>query len=237
MRLALLALVTSLALACASASVNVVESSEDRVLRRPDRIWVYDVAATPEDVDPSFAGHYHARDEPLSEDQLALGRELGSLIAEQIVEELRELGLPAERAAAGKHMKPAVGDVLVRGEFVDIDEGSRAKRMLVGFGAGAAELRTHFFAYVETELGHEQLGKAEVETEGGKMPGMLLSMGVGAVGGAVVRGAAIGGGVAAAKEFGPESIQAAAGRTAEQFMEVIKPAMVKRGWITEEVAD
>jgi hypothetical protein len=30
---------------------------------------------------------------------------------------------------------------------------------------------------------------------------------------------------------------AAAERTAEKFMELVKPGLVRRGWITEEVAD
>ena len=33
-------------------------------------------------------------------------------------------------------------DVVVRGEFVSVDTGSRSMRMLVGFGAGRAELST-----------------------------------------------------------------------------------------------
>lgn len=224
----------SLLVGCASTDATVIETSEDRVIPRPDRILVYDVAASEEDAagNPSIEGRYSRREDPLTEDQIAVGRELGAAIAEQIVESLRELGLPAERAT-GTGVVPRMGDVLVRGEFIDIDEGSRVTRMLIGFGAGASELTTHFFTYVVTERGPEPVGEAEIETEGGKMPGMLLSMGVGGL----AQGAAVGGAAATAKEFGPESMGAAAERTAEKFMELVKPGLVRRGWITEEVAD
>ena len=168
------------------------------------------------------------REKPLTEEQIAVGRKLGAAIAEQIVEALHELGLPAERAT-GTGVAPRMGDVLVRGEFVDIEEGSRAKRMLIGFGAGASKLTTHFFTYVVTERGPEPVGQAEIESKGGKMPGMVLSMGVGGL----VQGAAVGGAAATGKEFGPESMGAAAKRTAEKFMELVKPGLVRRGWITE----
>ncbi len=104
--------------------------------------------------------------------------------------------------------------------------------MLIGFGAGASKLTTHFFTYIVTERGPEAVGEAEIETEGGKMPGMVLSMGVGGL----ARGAAVGGALSTGREIGSESMRAAAERTAEQFMELVKPGLIRRGWITEEVA-
>ena len=48
------------------------------------------------------------------------------------------MGLPAV-AAAGQPA-PQVDDIVLRGYFVSVDEGSAGKRVLVGFGSGAAEL-------------------------------------------------------------------------------------------------
>lgn len=226
--------VTSLLVGCASTDATVVESSPDRPISRPDRILVYDVAGTEADAadDPSIEGRFSSREEPLTEAQIEVGRKLGGEIAKQIVEELRELGLPAERGT-GSGIDPRMGDVLVRGEFVDIDEGSRTKRVLIGFGAGSSELKTRFFTYVITEDGPEEVGQAKIETESGKTPGIILSLGIGGL----VRGAVVGGAIATGKEFGPESMRAAAERTADKFMELVKPALVERGWITEEIAD
>lgn len=231
-RLALAA--TALLVACASTDATVRQRSPDRVISRPDRILVYDVAATELDAadDPSIDGRFSAREEPLTEDQIKVGKKLGSEIAEKIVKELRDLGLPAERGT-GSQVEPGLGDVLVRGEFVEIDEGSRAARVFIGFGLGANELKTRFFTYVVTPDGPEAVGQADIDAKGGKTPGMILSLGIGGL----VQGAAVGGAMATGKEFGPESIRGAADRTANEFMELVKPAMVERGWITKEAAD
>ncbi len=55
----------SLLVGCASTDATVVQTSEDRVIPRPDRILVYDVAVTEEEDaadDPSIEGHYSARE-------------------------------------------------------------------------------------------------------------------------------------------------------------------------------
>ena len=52
-----------------------------------------------------------------------LGRELGSLVANSLVREILDMGMPAQRAGNGP--PPQIGDILISGQFVSIDEGSR----------------------------------------------------------------------------------------------------------------
>jgi hypothetical protein len=59
----------------------------------------------------------------------------GLQVAEAIVAELRKKGLNAQAAARGSSR---TGQLIVDGEITKIDGGSRAKRYLVSFGAGAA---------------------------------------------------------------------------------------------------
>ncbi len=139
--------------------------------------------------------------------------------------------MPAERAGSGP--PPKVGDLVIKGEFVSIDEGSRVKRMLIGFGAGAAELKTFVEGYQVTATGLRPLGSAEVEAGGGYMPGMLVPVGVGAAAGRAGTSAAVSGGMNVAKELGPESLDGAAKRTAEEIAEVLREGFKKRGWIKD----
>jgi hypothetical protein len=59
-------------------------------------------------------------------------------LAQTLVSDLRRAGLDARRLPAGA-TPPAQG-WLVRGVFLDVDEGNRLRRAMVGFGAGANEV-------------------------------------------------------------------------------------------------
>ena len=65
-------------------------------------------------------------------------RELVSLMATSLVEDLRNLGLNANRLSVND--QAAADGWLVRGRFIRIDEGNRIRRALVGFGDGKTEL-------------------------------------------------------------------------------------------------
>jgi hypothetical protein len=117
------------------------------------------------------------------------------------------------------------------GEFISIDKGSRAKRMLIGFGAGAGELQTHVVGYQFTDQALRRLGDAVIETSGGKMPGMIVPVAGGAVAGRAGRTAIIAGGMNVAQEIGPESLNAAAKRTAQEITKILSLAFAEHGWI------
>ena len=120
---------------------------------------------------------------------------------------------------------------MIKGHFVSIDEGSRMKRMLIGFGAGAAELKTFVEGYQVTPSGLRPLGSAEVEAGGGKMPGILVPVGVGAATNRAATSAAVAGGANVVQEIGPESMSNMAKLTAEEIASLLSEAFKKRGWI------
>ncbi len=62
---------------------------------------------------------------------------LANLLSETIAKELATLKLPAMHQPKGAPW-PASG-LVVTGEFLQVDEGNRLKRAVVGFGAGASE--------------------------------------------------------------------------------------------------
>jgi hypothetical protein len=108
---------------------------------------VHDFAATPAEVpsDTAIAGQYERRDTPQTKAEIELGRWLGERVAVALVEDIRAMRLPAERAGSGPPAQP--GDYVIKGALVSIDQGSQMKRMLIGFGAGAADLKTLVEAY------------------------------------------------------------------------------------------
>jgi len=201
-----------------------------RTLAKPARVFVYDFASTPAAVpsDSAIAGLYQQRTTPQTPEEIELGRRFGARVSARLIEELNKNEIAATAAATGP--VPLPGDVVIRGEFISIDEGSRMKRMLIGFGAGAAELKTLVEGYVVTTTGLVPLGSAQVETAGGKMPGMLVPIGAGAAMGNVATSVAISGAANVLQEAGPEGLDAAAKRTAKEIAKVIVKAYEERGW-------
>ena len=218
--------------ACASSDVTS-QSNEGsaEAIAKPERIIVYDFVGSPDDlpVNSAVVGHYAEREVPQSPEEVELGRRLGAAVADKLVENIVALGMPAERVGPGP--APDIGNIVIGGQFVSIDEGSRLKRMLIGFGAGAAELKTFVEGYLVTANGLRPLGSREIASKGGKMPGILVPVGVGAATGSAASSAVIAGTANVMQEFGPEGIDAAAKRTADTIAAELETVFKQRGWI------
>ena len=246
--------ITVLAFACVTIGCSKVAVTsrqtyaKNEQLPKPDRIIIYDFAATPEEVpaDDPLIGLYGKATRPQTADEVNLGRKLGAGIAGELVKEILGLGMPAERSSTG--LPPGIGDLLIKGVFVSIDEGSRLQRIFIGFGSGAGELKTLVEIYQITTEGSRPLVSEEIKATGGKMPGMLFTvpasvlagpagLSVAAVSAAPGSAAAVGqatatsGGTNVASELGPESIGAAAKKTAKEITNVLTRIFARYGWI------
>jgi hypothetical protein len=214
---------------CASSDVTAYQPYRGKI-DRPDRIIVYDFAATPSELAPEVAiAGQGAVAPPLTAAQLATGRKLGSEIAKDLVAELQTIGLPAVQAAG--QPAPRVGDCLVAGYFAVVDAGSAAERVALGFGAGAAELKTVVKGFVMSAQGLRALGSGEVEAGSGKMPGgavpLVVTVATANPLGLVVSGAA----KAYGEASGSETIEGAALRTAHEIAVKIRATAERQGWI------
>ncbi len=216
---------------CASSEITQRQSyaTQDRI-PRPGRIIVYNVSATPEDIPASAAmtGHYSYRSAPQTAQEIQLGRQLGAQVADGLVRAILDMGMPAERAGHGP--PPQLGDVLITGQFFSIDEGSRGKRVLIGFGQGGGELKTHIEGYLITPGGHRLLGSRQVATSGGKTPGLLVP-GIVAVATANPAGLIVSSFLSIKKETGSETIEGAAKRTTKEIAKELKRVFLAQGWI------
>jgi hypothetical protein len=224
----LLALV--LVAGCASTEVTDRQRYEGAKLARPDRIIVHDFTANPAEVPPesAFAAKLAGAATPTPQ-QAELGRKLGAQIAQELVAELRAMGLPAV-AAAGQPA-PQVDDIVLRGYFVSVEEGSARERVLVGFGKGAAELRTAVEGFQMTAEGLRPLGRGEVRSGGGELPGVVLPLAVVAATANPI-GLVVGGAVKLTGEAtGSDTIEGSAKRTAEEIAAQLKTTAEEQGWI------
>lgn len=229
LRTALSLLALLLLAACASSEVTAYRRYQGAI-PRPDRILVYDFVATPSDLPPEVAvAAQGVPAMPLTANELAVGRALGASIAEELVADLQQMGLPGVRAAASRPPRP--GDGLLVGYFVTVDPGNATERVVLGFGAGGAELKTVARGYLVTERGLQALCSGDVQAGSGKMPGGALPLVV-AVATANPVGLVVAG---TAKTYGEvsgsETIDGAAERTAQQIADKIKATADRQGWI------
>jgi hypothetical protein len=215
---------------CASTEVTERQRYEGAKLARPDRIIVHDFTADPADVPPesAFAAQIAGAMTPPPQ-QVALGHKLGAQVAKELVADLRGMGLPAVLAAGQPAPRP--NDIVLRGYFVSVDEGSAGGRVLVGFGAGAAELRTAVEAYQMTADGLRPLARGEIKSGGGKLPGMVVPLAVVAATANPI-GLVVGGTMKGTGEVtGSETIEGAAERTAKEIAAQLRTAAEQQGWI------
>lgn len=216
---------------CASTEVTERQSYEGAKLPRPNRIIVHDFTANPAEVPPesAFAAENAVSTAQLTPEQLAVTQKLGAEVAKELVAKLQKVGLPAVQAAS--QPPPQVDDIVIRGYFVSVDKGSAAKRVLVGFGSGDAELMTAVEGYQMTSQGLRLLGSGEIRSDGGKMPGMVLPVAVMAATASPI-GLVVGGAVKIAGEVdGSDTIEGAAKRTADGIGEQLAIAAKRQGWI------
>ena len=206
---------------CSSTEITEHQPYEGEKLARPDRMIVHDFIATPADVSPdsAFAAELAGADGSMTTEQIEAGRKLGAEVAKALVANLRDLGLPAVQAEG--QAVPRVHDIVLRGYFVSIDEGSSTKRVLIGFGSGAAELRTAVEGYQMTAEGLRLLGSGKVDSGGDEMPGVMVPLAVLAATANPIAGEA----------SGSDTIEGAAKRTADEIAAQIQKTAKKQGWI------
>ena len=92
----------------------------------------------------------------------------------ELVKRIAGMGLPAERATADS--RPADGDIVIVGYLSSVDEGSGFKRVVVGFGSGAAEVTSSVEGYLSTPEGLRKLGSAETTSGKGHSPGVVVPL-------------------------------------------------------------
>lgn len=220
--------------ACAQTKVTSRNQVVTERIPLPAHIWVYDFAATPADLpDDSGIAHYDVHlehDTPQTAEHIATGRHLGSEIASKLVDEIRGMGLPAKHASQGTKLQ--INDIVIRGYLISVNEGDAKKRVLIGFGDGASELRTAVEGLQMTAQGLRKLGEGTIGSgKGGKTPGGAVGIGALLATGNPA-GLIIGGGMKIyGEKSGKNTVEGRARQTAQEIADVLKKRFQKEGWI------
>ncbi len=214
---------------CASAGVTpVTKVADESTIPRPGVLLVYDFAVGANDVlIDTLGAAFMSEGEELNEKEQT-AHATANAFSVALVEQLRSEGINAQRAERGD--VPPLHALVLKGQFVTIDEGSRAKRMIIGFGAGSSELRANVQAFQATQSGLRRIAEAEAEATGSKMPGMAIPVAGGAAMGNAATSAVISGGMNIAKET-RGAMNPDAERMAKKIAERAKAFYVRQGWL------
>jgi hypothetical protein len=213
---------------------NKLSKKHRKTLPPRAQILVLAFAFSPSEFSPDWAAAGALRgagDDPYGNPQkTGLEHQIAGIVADKLVEELQDLDLPARRWQGPAPAGPGI--YTLEGQFVTIDEGNAAMRMIVGFGAGGTEIKTLVQAYASEPAGKRLLAEAEVSSESSNAPGLAATLPVGSAISGVATAAAIQTGVGAVREINTD-VREGAEETAEAIVELMKPRMEKLGWIDD----
>jgi hypothetical protein len=161
---------------CAKTKITDRDEIVTGQLPRPTTIWVYNFAATPEDlpVKTSLDKEYFANSMPQTAENIAEGRKLGDEIETELVYELNNMGMSSQRAVKG--ITPQLNDLVIEGYIISYLEGNEAKRFGIGLGAGASNLKVAVEGLQMTTKGLSLLGSGKTDAEGNKTPGAAVGL-------------------------------------------------------------
>src|SRR5438445_13637648 len=106
------------------------------------------------------------------------------------------------------------------------------KRMVIGFGAGKAEMDTVVEGYVMTPQGLRKLGSGTLTSSGNKTPGMVVPAAVAIATANPVGLIVIGGMKIYGETSGKNTLQGRAKATADEIAEQLRIRFQDRGWIS-----
>lgn len=160
---------------CASSEVTSDEQMAAGPLPRPNTIWVYSFAGSPDDVPPesSLAGQLASFDAP-SPDDTAAGRQVGAEIASSLAADINAMGLNA--AVAWPGAQPQINDIVLHGYIISMNAGNEQERAIIGLGDGTSQLSVALEGFQMTAQGLRELGAGSTEATGAKTPGVGVGL-------------------------------------------------------------
>ncbi|MFZ0890469.1 MAG: DUF4410 domain-containing protein [Candidatus Binataceae bacterium] len=218
---------------CAGASATQQATMAPAVSARPTQIVVYPFSVDPSDVTLNQSiiqrAYRNVSGEDESAQQLKIAHDTAENVCLEVVTALKEKGYDA---VCQKRGITVAGDnvVIVDGDFTDISEGNRLRRLVIGLGAGASTLDTSVEVWQRSGDMSSRLLAFTTHADSGKMPGAAVMGPAGAAAGAgaasvVVANAAAGG----VKNY-TSSNGFLADKTATQIVDSLTQYFAQHGW-------
>jgi hypothetical protein len=228
-------IVLAVAFGCAPTNVQQEKMTLTQ-LPRPDLILVYDFAVSPAEVELDtglsaelMQKYQEHKGSSRTAEEIKVGHKVADAVAEELVKKIRSYGLWAERAFGLPYGKGKV--LMVKGQFLTIDEGNRTERVAIGFGAGRTDVQANVQVYELTPQGMKQVDDLRGTAESGRKPGMAEMMGVGAIAGHLLASTVISGTLSGATEMTSATVEADGKRLADKIATDLGNFFIDQAWI------
>ncbi len=199
-----LVLVIALVAGCASVNTTAMRRHRGARLPAPRAVVVYDFEPTGQSVGLDSDRGVSTSGAGLSDEDLANRREVGRVLADVLAEELENRGILVSRKSGPIGVPP--GSMVIGGQIVTADDGSRAKRVFIGFGSGKSRLTSAAQLYAITENGPTVVWEYQNTAASGARPGILTTLPIGvAVQGVTVLVLLVNGGMSTMGELSSSS--------------------------------
>lgn len=211
------------------AKVKIVSRySGTATLPKPEKVLIQDFTPVGDIVtDESAAARLHRHlslrhDSDEDSTPEVLTQRVQASFSTTLIKELAKVNIQSERAFDGRSA-PTAPVLVVEGEFIAINEGNKSKRVMMGFGRGASDIKTHVTVSSVIKGQKTVVLEFDVNSASGKKPGAVAAMG----GASLAVGAAVG-------DIGDKkgTVQADASRMAEAVAKQIEQFMITQKWIS-----
>jgi hypothetical protein len=196
------------------------------MLPKPTQVVIQDFTnAAPVVADEAESRHHHQSGSNLTPEDLV--QQLQDSFAKTFTGQFRKTTVKPERvwdasAVAG----PAL---VIEGEFTSITPGNSRKRIIVGFGRGASDLKTHVIISEVANGNRTVLLECNINSQSGKQPGAILSTSG--------TGFAVGVATGHFEDKRSSTVQADASRMAKLVSKQTRTIMIAQRWIAKSSAD
>ncbi len=165
-----------------------------------------------------------------TDQQIQLADQTAQNVCVQVAANLTSKGITTTCMSRGT---PPTGSnvLIIDGDFTDINEGNRLRRMVIGLGAGQSTLDTVVQGYQKTDQGSQQVMDFSTHADSGYMPGVGITGPAGAAAGGAAAAASLGVNVAAT---GVKNVTSSTGfladQTAKQIVDQVSEYYAAQGW-------
>src|SRR5215469_3605456 len=221
-------------LGCAGAQVSQQSSAAPIVNARPSAIVVYPFAVSSADVSLNSSifqvAYRNASDENATAEQEQLAHQTAQNICVSVAAELTKQGVTTTCLQRG--VPPTGNNILILdGQFTDISEGNRLRRMVIGLGAGQSKVDTVVEVIQKTDQGTTEIIDFATTADSGYMPGAGVTGPAGAAAGGAAAAASLGVNLAAG---GVKNYTSSTGylvdKTTNQIVQQVVNYYNRQGW-------
>lgn len=222
------------AIGCSGAQVTQQSTAAPVVNARPSAVVIYPFAVSSADVSLNSSvfqvAYRNMSDDNVSEQQAQIAHQTAQNICVSVAAELTQKGISATCLQRG--VPPAGSNVLILdGQFTDISEGNRLRRMVIGLGSGQSKVDTVVQVIQKTDQGTTEIIDFTTSADSGYMPGAGVTGPAGAAAGGAAAAASLGVNLAAG---GVKNYTSSTGylvdKTTDQIVEQVVNYYNRQGW-------